>query len=211
MAIVLPRNTDIGLVMQCCSISGNTENPASASKQRSSFQHHIVPNWNNWIPKTQEICISTYPRGCNRKFVMWVKCRTLPRRAWDVGQSPAERRRISERGLVGLDLYTRVLIYSLFFNYYEFNLVKCCSLSWFYSDCWKKKEERKKEKKRDSGHLQKLIDVLESIKWSTDIIYDKRTLTCIALHVISQELTSIYLQRLWQKQHRCICSRSDLK
>lgn len=142
---------------------------------------------------------------------MWVKCRTLPRRAWDVGQSPAERRRISERGLVGLDLYTRVLIYSLFFNYNEFNLVKFCSLSWFYSDCWKKKEERKKEKKRDSGHLQKLIDVLESIKWSTDIIYDKRTLTCIALHVISQELTSIYLQRLWQKQHRCICSRSDLK
>lgn len=135
---------------------------------------------------------------------MWVKCRTLPRRAWDVGQSPAGRRRISERGLVGLDLYTRVLIYSLFFNYYEFNLVKFCSLSWFYSDCWKKE---RKEKKQDSGHLQTLIDVLESIKWSTGLIYDKRTLTYIALHVISQELTSIYLQRLWQK----LCSRSDLK
>lgn len=53
---------------------------------------------------------------------MLVKCRTLPRRAWGAhfGQSPAERRRISERELVGLNLYTRVIIYSFFFNYYEF-------------------------------------------------------------------------------------------
>lgn len=134
---------------------------------------------------------------------MWVKCRTLPLRAWDVGQSPAERRRISERGLVGLDLYTRVLIYSLFFNYYEFNLVKFCSLSWFYSDCWKKKE-RKETGFRSLANVNRCFGV---IKWSTGLIYDKRTLTCIALHVISQELTSIYLQRLWQK----LCSRSDLK
>lgn len=90
---------------------------------------------------------------------MWVKCRTLPRRAWDVGQSPAERRRISERGLVGLDLYTRVLIYSLFFNYYEFNLVKFCSLSWFYSDCWKKRKKRKETGLRSLANVNRCFGV----------------------------------------------------
>lgn len=90
---------------------------------------------------------------------MWVKCRTLPRRAWDVGQSPAGRRRISERGLVGLDLYTRVLIYSLFFNYYEFNLVKFCSLSWFYSDCWKKRKKRKETGLRSLANVNRCFGV----------------------------------------------------
>lgn len=60
MAIVLPRSTDIGLVMQCCSTSGNTENPAylPASNDRL-FNTTSFPTGITGFLKRQR---STYPR-----------------------------------------------------------------------------------------------------------------------------------------------------
>lgn len=46
-------------------------------------------------------------------------------------------------------------------------------------------EKRKKEKKRDSRHLQRLTEDPVLIKLSTDFINGKRTRSCIALHVLS--------------------------
>lgn len=60
MAIVLPRNTDIGLVMQCCSILENTENPAylPASNDRL-FSTTSFPTGITGFLKSQR---SAYPR-----------------------------------------------------------------------------------------------------------------------------------------------------
>lgn len=61
MAIVLPRSTDIGLVMQCCNcISENTENPAylPASNDRL-FSTTSFPTGITGFLKRQR---SAYPR-----------------------------------------------------------------------------------------------------------------------------------------------------